>query len=44
MLYPFAEKTLTGHEAKMRSAGTYSDEDMQVFQDAWKSMIAEDSE
>ena len=31
------------YEAKMRSAG-YSDEDMHLFQDAWKSMIAEDLE
>ena len=29
------------YEAKMRSAG-YSEEDMHLFQDAWKSMIAED--
>jgi predicted transcriptional regulator len=32
------------YEAKMRSAGNYSDEDMYLFQDAWKSMIAEDLE
>jgi len=32
------------YEAKMRSAGNYSDEDMHLFQDAWKSMIAEDLE
>jgi hypothetical protein len=31
------------YEAKMRSTG-YSDEDMHLFQDAWKSMIAEDLE
>jgi hypothetical protein len=31
-------------EAKMRSPGNYSDEDMQLFQDAWRSMIAEDLE
>ncbi len=31
------------YEAKMRSAG-YSDEDMCLFQDAWKSMIAENLE
>jgi Ribbon-helix-helix domain len=32
------------YEAKMRSVGTYSEEDMHLFQDAWKSMIAEDLE
>jgi predicted DNA-binding protein len=32
------------YEAKMRSAGNYSQEDMHLFQDAWKSMIAEDLE
>jgi predicted DNA-binding protein len=32
------------YEAKMRSAGTYSEEDLYLFQDAWKSMIAEDLE
>jgi hypothetical protein len=32
------------YEAKMRIAGNYSDEDMQLFQDAWRSMIAEDLE
>ncbi len=31
------------YEAKMRTAG-YSDEDMHLFQDAWKSMITEDLE
>ncbi len=31
------------YEAKMRTAG-YSDEDMYLFQDAWKSMIAENLE
>ena len=31
------------YEAKMRSAG-YSQEDVYLFQDAWKSMIAEDLE
>ena len=29
------------YDPKMRSAG-YSEEDMHLFQDAWKSMIAED--
>lgn len=28
----------------MRGAGTYSDEDIPLFQDAWRSMIAEDLE
>jgi hypothetical protein len=38
------EHALRGlYEAKMRSAG-YSDEDLHLFQDAWKSMIAEDLE
>lgn len=32
------------YEAKMRSAGNYSQEDVYLFQDAWKSMIAEDLE
>jgi hypothetical protein len=32
------------YEAKMRSSGNYSDEDLQLFQDAWRSMIAEDLE
>jgi hypothetical protein len=32
------------YEAKMRSAGYYSDEDLHLFQDAWRSMIAEDLE
>jgi hypothetical protein len=31
------------YEAKMRTTG-YSEEDMHLFQDAWKSMIAEDLE
>jgi hypothetical protein len=31
------------YEAKMRSAG-YSEEDMHLFQDAWKTIIAEDLE
>jgi hypothetical protein len=31
------------YEAKMRSAG-YSEEDLYLFQDAWKAMIAEDFE
>jgi hypothetical protein len=32
------------YEAKMRSSGNYSDEDMHLFHDAWRSMIAEDLE
>jgi hypothetical protein len=32
------------YEAKMRSAGSYIDEDMHLFQDAWKSKRAEDLE
>jgi hypothetical protein len=32
------------YEAKMRSAGNYSQEDVYLFQDAWRSMIAEDLE
>jgi Ribbon-helix-helix domain len=36
------ERTSRGlYEAKMRSAG-YSDEDMHLFQDAWKRMLTED--
>ena len=32
------------YEAIMRSAGNHSDEDMHLFHDAWRSMIAEDLE
>jgi hypothetical protein len=39
------ERTSRGlYEAKIHSSGNYSDEDIQLFQDAWRSMIAEDLE
>ena len=39
----FRSDTQLPYEAKIRSAG-YSDVDVNLFQDAWRSMIAEDLE